>query len=167
VGNAVAARQVVLAAMEAAGLMDQHESHLFGDVDLDFNVYVADRLPFAAHRFGMAAITLCGAVYLCRSSLEFEATELLVLLRHEAEHVRQQRARPRSFYLRYVWDWLIDFVGNLVQRRSGPADRHPGWYRAYRNITAEREARTTESELRCRLADLAVRAGEQIVLSDR
>ncbi len=115
---------------------------LFRHTPIDFPVVVDARLPFGVHRIGIAGITWRATVYL-RSDCalpDADARGLLILLRHEAEHVRQQRA-DRLFYVRYVTGWLGRFFAQLF--RENPFTHgavRAAWYRAYRALPAEQAA---------------------------
>ncbi len=133
---------------------------IFQGAPLDFPVIVGTTLPLRAHRAGMAGITLLGRVFLLRHAAHVDI-ELLVLLRHEAEHVRQQRA-SRLFYMRYVRDWLRAFMRNLLLARSlRSAALRSAWYDAYRSIDAEREAYATGDRARALLLEAASRNAEE------
>ena len=129
-------RTAALAGVDA-GLLDT----IFEGAPLDFTVRFAPTLPFSVHRFGMAGITLFGRVHLLDRVREYPPAELIVLVRHEAEHVRQQRRRGPLFYPKYLWDWGREFL----RRRSDTDDMASRramrrWWLAYMNIPDEREA---------------------------
>lgn len=135
----VEAGTILTETAERLGVARSIVERIFQGTPLDFPVIIGPTLPFRAHRAGMAGITLLGRVYLLRHAAQAD-TELLVLLRHEAEHVRQQRA-SRLFYARYAWAWLRAFARNVMLARSPrSAALRRAWYKAYRSIEAEREA---------------------------
>jgi hypothetical protein len=114
----------------------------FEHVPLDFPVHFRARLPLAAHRAGACGITLFGRVYLLHHICSWPPLDRLAILRHEAEHVRQQRA-DRLFYLRYGADWLGRFL-----RPEGARNLRSRLRGAYRAIGAEREAYAAERRAR-------------------
>lgn len=130
----VAARALVLETAARAGYDIAVIDRIFEHAPLDFPIIISNSLPFFAHQLGMAGITLRGRVHLLKSILLHSPADIIVLIRHEAEHVRQQRERGLAFYPRYVYDWIGGFLGNLS---AAPGSR---WYRAYLNISYEREA---------------------------
>lgn len=130
----VAARTLVLETAARAGYDAALIGLIFQHAPLDFPVVISNSLPFFAHRLGMAGITLRGRVYLLKSILKHSPADIIALLRHEAEHVRQQRERGLAFYPRYVYDWIGGFFGRLP---AAPGSR---WHRAYLNIPYEMEA---------------------------
>lgn len=111
-------------------------AEIFADTPVDFTVIITSSLPFLVHRFGMRGITIGGRVYLLESVLDSPASSLIVLLRHEAEHVRQQRNDP-WFYLRYFYGWARGFLPRLF---SGRGKIGASWHAAYMEIKAEQEA---------------------------
>ncbi len=139
--DVVTARDLLLETAAPAGLAPDLLDAIFEGAPLDFPVHFASSLPFSVHRFGMAGITLFGRVYLLAAVRAYPAARLIALLRHEAEHVRQQRAGGAWFYPKYLWDWGREFL-----RPQGGTDdmasrnRTARWHRAYANIPYEREA---------------------------
>lgn len=113
---------------------------LFAGVPLDFPVIITDRLPFRLDRRRMIGVTIRGRVWILSSWLDRPALHLLALLRHEAEHVRQQRRSPLGFYPRYVGGWLCNLL------RGGSAEIETSrsligrMHHAYRGIPDERSA---------------------------
>lgn len=109
-------------------------AELFRGTPLDFPVAFTDRLPFGAHRFGMVGITLFGKVRFLNRVRDFSPVELLSLLRHEAEHVRQQRRNPVFFYPLYGLWWLAGFFNpwpdERLKRLRGQHGRSLAAYRA-------------------------------------
>lgn len=135
------------------GLPREALDDVFDGCPSDFPVIVAEGLPFGVHRAGMSGITLAGRVYVRRAVAERASAETIVLIRHEAEHVRQQRAERVLFYPRYGISWLITFLATIVRQNPfarGALSR--AWYRAYRAIPAEREAYAAGDRARAILA---------------
>lgn len=124
------------------GLRAGVTKEIFAGVTLDFPVTFARSLPLYANLLGMAGITICGRVWLLDSVRKYPADALLVLIRHEAEHVRQQRERPFGFYPRYA----IEFVRGLV--RPSETKGRNRFDRAYRSISFERSAYAAGSRAR-------------------
>lgn len=124
---------------ESGGLPRRAVEQIFADVPLDFPLRLHTRLPLLAHRFGAAAITLFGTVTLLRDEwVRLGPAQQCALLRHEAEHIVQQRKAPVLFYVRYGLAWLRGWL------------KHWSRYRAYRAIPYEVEAYAAEAEaLRC------------------
>lgn len=116
------------------GIGSETLERIFEGTPVDFPVRFSSRLPLMAHRLGMIGITLFGTVHLLARTLDYPPGELLVLLRHEAEHVRQQRTRGLVFYPRYLYYWIRHFFGSLPHSPTGR------WRRAYFDIPDEREA---------------------------
>jgi hypothetical protein len=114
-------------------------------VPVDFPVTIARHLPLGADRLGMAGITILGHVYLSSTVERYPNSELIRLIRHEAEHVRQQRA-DRLFYLRYAWQWIAHLTRSVpeLRRRSLTDVAHT----AYMSIQAEREAYAVDDRTR-------------------
>ncbi len=154
----------------------------FDGVPLDFPVHISPTLPLMAHRAGAAGITLFGRVHLIGSVLEWSPTDRLLILRHEAEHVRQQRSQS-LFYPRYIGAWLGRMAREIMAPTGAPRNcsesRSPGgsesgsggrsgsrsgsrwgwrrrlaeaWRRAYLAIPAEVEAYAAERRARGILA---------------
>ena len=105
-GNGVKAHTLVKALIRYHGLSESVIGEFFTDVPLDFPIFFRRSLPFQANRFGMIGITLRGKVWLLKKAEAGTPIWLLSLIRHEAEHVRQQRLEPLLFYPRYVLYWL-------------------------------------------------------------
>ncbi|MBC8146313.1 MAG: hypothetical protein H7X80_12070 [bacterium] len=132
--NRLNARDVVRDVAARNHLPQRVIDEIFVDAPLDFPVVFSRRLPLFADRFGMDGITLNASVWLLESVRSYPVTEFLSLLRHEAEHVRQQRERPAMFYLHYG----LDFIKALA---APAADRMGSRFRAaYTGIGHEREA---------------------------
>lgn len=142
----------------------------FDGVPLDFPVHISPTLPLMAHRAGAAGITLFGRVHLIGSVLDWSPTDRLLILRHEAEHVRQQRSQS-LFYPRYIGAWLGRMAREIMAPtgapRNGPESRSgalsgsrwggrrrlaEAWRRAYLAIPAEVEAYAAERRARGILA---------------
>lgn len=139
--DVVTARDLLLETAAVAGLAPDLLDEIFEGAPLDFPVHFAPSLPFSVHRFGMAGITLFARVHLLAAVRAYPAAQLIALLRHEAEHVRQQRAGGGWFYPKYLWDWGREFL--RPQRRTDDVtgrSRTARWHRAYTNIPYEREA---------------------------
>ncbi len=129
----VKAHTLLLETAARARLGNSILERIFEGVPLDFFIRFSPTLPFFVHRLGMSGITLFGRVHLLGPADRYEPIELIVLLRHEAEHVRQQRKRGSLFYPQYLWHWTREFL-----RGNGPLTGR--WHRAYMNIPDEREA---------------------------
>ncbi len=127
---------------------------LLAEAGDDFPITLDDRLPFGINRLGMLGITLGRHVHLLHSSRRRDPYSLLLLIRHEAEHVRQQREMPITFYVRYVASWLWGFLGPDRGRLRPPVTA-PRWVRAYHAIGAEKEARRAEAHFGARLTALS------------
>ena len=97
-------------------------AEIFHGVPVDFPVTISRHLPLGADRLGMAGITIGGHVYLVESVRRYPSEELIRLLRHEAEHVRQQRS-DQLFYLRYGWQWLREMILSLPKLRGSDSER--------------------------------------------
>jgi|GEM_PF-1998486 len=134
--DVVAARELLERASAAIALPAATLEAIFLDAPTDFRVIISSRLPFGIERFGMAGITLFGTVYLHKTVLGYSPVDLIVLVRHEAEHIRQQRASG-TFYARYLIGWLRSFFLRRKKDSGGMARR---WHNAYMDIPAEREA---------------------------
>jgi len=81
---------------------------------------------------GYTGITIFPFVFLKHRDLKND----IILVNHEKIHLRQQiELLILPFYIVY----LIEFLLRLVQYRS--------WYKAYRNISFEREAYRNENDL--------------------
>jgi hypothetical protein len=141
------ARALVGEALSALNLPESAIEGLFHPSTADFPVIFVRRLPLGASRFGMIGITLGRRVYLAETVRRYPPQKLIALLRHEAEHVLQQRSP--LFYPRYVGQWLAGAIRALFSRSGGSVR----WrlYQAYRNIQAEEEAYGAEELLRSRL----------------
>jgi hypothetical protein len=139
------ARELLIESFGALGLGQEEMSLLFADTPVDFPVIFSGWLPLFVHRFGMVGITLFGRVYLLDQARTYPIVELIAIVRHEAEHVRQQREAPFLFYIRYVGEWLVGLIGGKPGR-DGSSARQPRdrWHRAYRAIAAEQEAYRAE-----------------------
>jgi len=132
----------------ASGVLSRSVAEaIFASVPTDFTLRIRPRLPLFAHRSGAVAITLCGDVTALRPAWEgMPPTTQCALLRHEAEHVRQQRAAPLLFYLRYGLAWVWGFM-------TVPGGRGTRGHRAYRSIPYEVDAYAAEAEAARRLAE--------------
>jgi hypothetical protein len=145
VGNAVEASALVETLARLGGFSAALVDRIFEGVPRDFPVFFGPHLPLRADRFGMAGITIGGRVYLRDEVRDYSPGELLRLLRHEAEHVRQQRS-DRLFYLRYGWQWLLGMGRALPSvGRTGLASAAQA---AYLAIEAEREAYAADAVTR-------------------
>jgi len=124
----------------------------FSPAPTDFQVRFVKRLPLMAHLFGMVGITLLGRVWLKIETTEMSAEPFLSLLRHEAEHVRQQREQPIRFYPSYIGQWVVKFLSPrpavVVRDRRRRGGR---FYAAYRSISFEEEAYDAGDEFLGRL----------------
>ncbi|MCB0712247.1 MAG: hypothetical protein KDD67_07955 [Ignavibacteriae bacterium] len=137
----VKAYDLVVELGEQLGLSEEQVLSFFTDSPLDFPIYFASRLPFFVDRFGMVGITIRGKVWLLNKARNGHPIFLLSLVRHEAEHVAQQRREPILFYPRYFISWLGNFLipfpsKKLRQFRKRFGHRHA----AYRAISYEVEA---------------------------
>ncbi len=135
--NVVAARELLQRAAAAIELPAATLETIFLGAPTDFRVIIGSRLPFRIERFGMAGITLFGTVYLHEAVLGYSPVDLIVLVRHEAEHIRQQRASA-TFYARYLIGWLQSFLLRRGSDSGGGVARR--WHDAYMSIPAECEA---------------------------
>ena len=114
---------------------------LFQDAPLDFPVIFSSTLPLQAHRFGMVGITLRGSVWLLNRARELSPLRLLALIRHEAEHVQQQRKAMGFFYPRYGLSWLGNMLNPFPNEHLRAFRKEYGRsYAAYRAIPYEIEA---------------------------
>jgi hypothetical protein len=111
------------------GMTQDTVAEIFGGAPIDFPITFSHHLPLLADRFGMIGITLGARVWLLDRTRSFAPEAIIVLIRHEAEHVRQQRERPAGFYLEYGLGYLRGLIGAGGRSRD-----------AYRGIRAEREA---------------------------
>lgn len=146
--NVVDARSLIASAAREAGLDRAVIDRIFEGIPTDFPVIFTERLPLGAGILGMIGITLFGRVYL-RSAMQRSSPEaLLLLLRHEAEHVRQQRRDRILFYPRYLLGWLRRFMTELVSAQNAERRVGKAWRRAYRMIPAEQEAYGAEARAR-------------------
>lgn len=127
---------------------------LFGGLPLDFPILFRPTLPFGVHRQGMVGITLFQKVYLQEAMATATPQSLLLLILHEAVHIRQQR-NQRLFYacygLAYLWGMLRFGFG----RNGGSWQQR--LHRAYRQIPAERQAYAAEGRARLRLRKMLMR----------
>jgi len=146
--NVVDARSLVTSAAREAGLDHALTDRIFEGTPLDFPVIFTDRLPLGAGLLGMIGITLLGRVYLHSSMRSSSPEALLFLLRHEAEHVRQQRRDRILFYPRYILGWLRRFAMELSSASDAERRVRRAWHRAYRMIPAEQEAYGAEARAR-------------------
>lgn len=119
---------------------------LFAGVPLDFPVRISGRLPFRVDLLGMVGITLFGRVHILQRAMWYSPHDILSLLRHEAEHVRQQRRTGARFYVRYISDW-IRLVAHPDSTESTQGLR-ARMSRAYLRIGFEREAYAAEQRTR-------------------
>jgi hypothetical protein len=133
----VIARDVVREAADRIGLDASIVDEIFASAPIDFPVRFARHLPLFADRFGMVGITLAARVWLLESTREYSPESLIALIRHEAEHVRQQREHPASFYPRYGLGYLARLIATRASAASGRSSR---FRQAYRDIEFEREA---------------------------
>ena len=155
--DVVEARALIARSGAALGLRESLIGRIFEGTPIDFPVIIAERLPFFVHRAGMIGITLFGRVYLHARAQAYSPSSLLLLLRHEAEHVAQQRRQGLLFYPRYLFAWLRLFIAELFA--PSKSRRHAGsaWHRAYRLIPAELEAYGAEARARLLLEEFARR----------
>ena len=112
----------------------------YGPAPSDFPVHFVRHLPFGADRFGMVGITLRGQVWLLDRLRDRPPLQLLTLLRHEAEHVAQQRRAKLAFYPLYVGEWLLNLLRPGLPIPPTATGRPGRSYAAYRNISYERDA---------------------------
>lgn len=146
--DVVAAGPLIDAAAREARVDAGTIDRIFEGTPRDFDVIFTDRLPFRVDRLGMTGITLFGRVYLRAAARSLTPESLLLLLRHEAEHVRQQRRRGLGFYPRYLLGWLGRFAAELASRRDSGGAIRAAWHRAYRAIPAECDAYEAEARAR-------------------
>jgi hypothetical protein len=145
-GNALTAQELLRDISARTGLSESLTHSIFADVPIDFPVVISAKLPFGVHRIGMTGITLFGRVWLHNSVQDFPPEDLLLLLRHEATHIRQQRAHPFGFYLRYALGWIAGVVAARNISLGTPSRRLSRWMRAYYAIPFEREAYREEAD---------------------
>jgi hypothetical protein len=158
--DVVDARAMIAEAGAAIGLSGDGIDRIFEGAPSDFRVIISTRLPFFVHLAGMVGITLFGRVYIRSHMRSLPPAALLLLLRHEAEHVAQQRREGALFYPRYLFGWLLGLARELLRDAKHRAKRGAqggAWYRAYRNLPAEREAYDAEKRARIVLNTLANR----------
>ena len=152
-GNTLTAAALLQEAATAGEFDRNLIENIFRGVPLDFPVIFGRHLPLGADRFGMVGITLFRRVYLVERARSYSPEDLITLLRHEAEHVRQQRS-DRMFYLRYAWQWLGGLLRGSFRSFSQPPrqPRSPGIAtlarQAYLSIEAERDAYNADSVTR-------------------
>lgn len=127
---------------------------LFGGLPLDFPIIFRRTLPFAVHRQGMAGITLFQKVYLLEAMETANPQSLLLLILHEAVHIRQQRNQA-LFYPCYGLAYLWGILRFGVSRHRGGIRQQ--LHRAYRQIPAERQAYAAEDRARLRLRKMLAR----------
>lgn len=131
----------ILAKAPGAEVPSDLIERLFRGTPRDFPVICAETLPLRAHRFGMTGITLFGRVYLRNTVRNLPPAELIALLRHEAEHVRQQRESPVLFYPLYALFWLLFFLHPFPGARLKTLrKKHGRGQGAYRAIPYEEKA---------------------------
>ncbi|MDB5033057.1 MAG: Uracil phosphoribosyltransferase [Chlorobi bacterium] len=139
---------MLAASARALGLRHETIDEIFRDAPTDFQVIISSTLPFRVDRFGMIGITLLGRVYLLEQALAYSPSALIALLRHEAEHVRQQREK-RFFYIRYIASWLRNVLHGDAGKNTGTFRAFRSrWHGAYRDIPAEKEAYAAEDRAR-------------------
>ncbi len=146
------ARSVVALAAERGGFDADEIVRLFGSAPLDFPVIFRRHLPLYVDLNGMRGITIFQRVWLLDRVVDAAPIDLIGLIRHEAEHVAQQRTNPLLFYPRYLVDWLLGYLrknrhGTLaaLRRRFGRA------HAAYRFIPDERRAYAAGLRLEARI----------------
>lgn len=140
-GDTITARHLLEITARNLPVPLQQIEQLFRGTPLDFPVIFGPHLPLGAHRFGMVGITLFGRVYLRSTVRHLPPVELLSLLRHEAEHVRQQKERTLLFYPRYALSWLLSFLNPVPSERlQALRATHGRAHGAYRAIPYEEEA---------------------------
>ena len=129
---------------EIAGQLGYPEEEilsLFNGAPLDFPIFFTRRLPFLVHRFGMVGITLTARVWLLEHVIERDPVLLLALIRHEGEHVVQQRKSPLFFYPGYLFSWFKHlFSLSPSEELQSFRKRFGRSYAAYRAIPYEVEA---------------------------
>lgn len=119
---------------------------LFDDLDRNFQIEFTDTLPLNAHKNGALAITIFRRIYLLHSVKKLNYLTQIALIRHEAEHILQQK-NP-IFYLKYIYHWLKNFL--LDKNSVSFQERN---YSAYRNIPYEVLAYKIEDETFLRLTN--------------
>ncbi len=124
-------------AIRRASLPEDLLDTIFTGVPLDFPLLYRRRLPLRVDLLGMIGITLRGRVYLHERARSISPRAFLRLLRHESEHVRQQR-EERLFYMRYITGFIRALLPLLF--RSGAGSLGERFHRAYLRIPAERAA---------------------------
>jgi hypothetical protein len=144
--NALTADELIAEAARRIGLSPHATDALFEGVPRDFPVRIHRKLPMRADLLGMIGITLFGTVHILERALRYSPHDILSLLRHEAEHVRQQRRSGTLFYVRYIFDWVRLVV------HPDPGEPARGWRAridgAYLGIGFEREAYAAEQRAR-------------------
>lgn len=143
-GHAVTCDELICELSDLAGIESSTVVRSFDPAPTDFPVVVTERLPFGVQRLGMSGLTLRGRVYLHTSSFQHSPLSTLLLLRHEAEHVRQQRQTGPAFYLRYAVSWAAAFVFGHGLRSKPEGEPRARWLRAYDAIPYEHQARAAE-----------------------
>lgn len=118
-------------------------------------VIFTKRLPLRADRFGMIGIVLFGTIYLLPRLRTYPPAEFLSILRHELEHVIQQRNHPATFYVRYLLQVILRYLQpastdelRKLRARFGRAKA------AYLTITFETEAYAVGEKTRAALQRL-------------
>lgn len=94
----------------------------------------------------MIGITIGARVWLLDAVRALPLERLIAIVRHEAEHVRQQRAHRFSFFPRYGLEYLRGLIVPADDIRV--TQRARTWtrsYLAYRAIGYEREAYSAEA----------------------
>ncbi len=149
-GHSLTAQELLPDLSARLGLSESVTRRIFSDVPTDFRVMIRHWLPFGVHRMGMGGITLFGRVWLHSSVRRLPSERLLLLLRHEATHIRQQRAQPIGFYFRYGIDWIAGVIGLTSLTLDDREDPRvlSRWMRAYYAIPFEREAYREEARAR-------------------
>lgn len=148
-GNTIRARDLLEDIAQALTIPHEQVERLFMGTPLDFPLAFAETLPLWAHRFGMVGITLWGTVHLRNIVRNLPPIELLALLRHEAEHVRQQEREPFLFYPRYAFSWLLSFLNPRPGKRlQSLRVRYGRGHAAYRAIPYEEEAYAAGDRMR-------------------
>jgi hypothetical protein len=149
VRHRLSARDVAADAAARLGLDPSVVAEIFDGAPLDFPIVFATRLPLFAHRLGMIGITIGARVWLLDAARRLPPESLLALVRHEAEHVRQQRERPLLFYPLYG----LDYLRTLLSGRDRATDRSASMtHHAYRTIGYERAAYAADAAARERIA---------------
>lgn len=142
------ARTLVADLATRIGLPADAVKILFHRIPLDFPIIFRRTLPFAVHRQGMVGITLFKKVYLLEGMATANPQSLLLLILHEAIHVRQQQSQA-VFYPCYGLAYLWGLLRFGFRRNSGTIQQR--LHAAYRQIPAEREAYTAEERARLQL----------------